>query len=66
MIGERGTGKQLCTAAIHQASKHAVAPFAPIDFTTIPLHLFESELFSVVSGQFTGGLKDSIRAAEQA
>jgi DNA-binding NtrC family response regulator len=53
VLGESGTGKELVARAIHYTSLRADKPFIPIDCTTIPPELMESELFGYEKGAFT-------------
>ncbi len=53
VLGESGTGKELVARAIHYTSLRADKPFIPIDCTTIPGELMESELFGYEKGAFT-------------
>jgi DNA-binding NtrC family response regulator len=52
--GETGTGKELFANAIHEISKRSVESFVPVDCSTIPESLFESEIFGYERGAFTG------------
>ncbi len=54
ILGESGTGKELVARAVHYSSLRADKPFFPIDCTTIPPELMESELFGYEKGAFTG------------
>jgi len=53
ILGESGTGKELVARALHYTSLRANSPFIPIDCTTIPPELMESELFGYEKGAFT-------------
>lgn len=51
--GETGTGKELFARAIHEISKRREEAFVPVDCSTIPETLFESEIFGYERGAFT-------------
>lgn len=65
--GETGTGKELFTQSIHQASSRSKEPFIAINCSAIPKELIESELFGYEAGAFTGASnKGKIGKFEQA
>lgn len=55
--GDNGTGKELFASAIHNASQRVRQPFVAINFSALPDHLLESELFGYEEGAFTGAKK---------
>lgn len=66
VLGESGTGKELIARAIHYTSLRSDSPFIPIDCTTIPTELMESELFGYKKGAFTCAYNDKIGLIEMA
>lgn len=53
ILGETGTGKELCARAVHHLSARRHSPFIPVDCGTLPDMLCENELFGHVRGAFT-------------
>jgi DNA-binding NtrC family response regulator len=58
IMGETGTGKGLIARAIHEQSRERDKPYQPIDCTTVPEGMVESELFGHVRGAFTGAISN--------
>lgn len=54
ILGETGTGKEVCARAIHRLSPRAAMPFVPVCGGAIPVDLIENELFGHDQEAFTG------------
>jgi transcriptional regulator with GAF, ATPase, and Fis domain len=66
ILGETGTGKELVTRALFDASPRHKAAFFKRNCAAIPENLIESELFGHVKGAFTGATNDRKGIFEQA
>lgn len=54
--GETGVGKEILAHSIHNFSQRRGETFLPINCASIPIELFESELFGFEKGAFTGAI----------
>ncbi|WP_243374067.1 sigma-54 dependent transcriptional regulator [Geotalea sp. SG265] len=66
LLGESGTGKDLLADIIHQTSRRSSKTFIKVNCAAIPESLFESELFGVDRGAFTGAERSRSGRIEEA
>lgn len=66
ITGDSGTGKELVARALHVQSARSAQQFIPIDCSTIPESIIESELFGHVKGSFTGAIRNKKGLVEEA
>jgi len=66
LTGENGTGKGLIAKEIHRRSHRAQRQMVTVDMSSIPVSLFESELFGHKKGAFTDARQDRIGRFESA
>ncbi len=66
ITGESGTGKELLAQGVHRAGPGPESPFIPVNVTSVPETLFESQFFGHTKGTFTGAEKDHTGYFEQA
>lgn len=66
LTGETGVGKDQLSRLIHAASPRHAGPFLPIDLSTLPETLWESEVFGHRKGAFTGASSDKVGLLESA
>jgi two-component system NtrC family response regulator len=59
LLGDSGTGKELCARSLHDLSPRASGRFIAINCAAIPENLLESELFGYERGAFTGAAKQT-------
>lgn len=66
LLGETGTGKELCARAIHYLSPRSSKAFVPINCGAVPVDLVENELFGHARGAFTGAASSRRGLIEEA
>jgi DNA-binding NtrC family response regulator len=66
ITGENGTGKGLIAREIHRRSNRAGEVMITVDMASIPVTLFESELFGHRKGAFTDARQDRVGRFETA
>lgn len=66
LLGPSGTGKDVLTKNLHQASTRRQAPFLSVNCSALTETLIESELFGHTRGSFTGAIADRKGAFEAA
>src|SRR3989338_539225 len=66
LLGDSGTGKELCARSLHGLSTLSKGRFVAINCAAIPENLLESELFGHEKGAFTGAVKQTLGKIELA
>ncbi len=66
LLGDSGTGKELCARALHGKNPSISGRFVAINCAAIPENLLESELFGYEKGAFTGAAKSTPGKIESA
>ena len=66
ILGETGTGKELCALAVHAHSVRGARPFVAVNCGALPDKLIQSELFGHEKGAFTGAHQRKIGRIEAA
>jgi len=66
ITGENGTGKGVIAKEIHQRSERLKDVMVTVDMSSIPVSLFESELFGHMKGAFTDAKQNRIGRFESA
>ena len=66
LLGETGTGKEIAARFLHEASRHAKAPFVAVNCAALAPELVDSALFGHEKGAFTGAAGRHLGFAETA
>lgn len=66
LTGETGTGKEVFSQAIHNASNRSKYNFIAVNCSAFSKELLENELFGHKAGAFTGAVKDAKGIFEEA
>lgn len=66
LLGETGTGKEVCAQALHRLSERREQPLVVLDGGAVPRTLIEAELFGHEAGAFTGAQRSRQGLLEQA
>ncbi len=66
VTGETGSGKEGVARALHSLSTRSAGPFRVFDCAVVARDLVQSALFGHVKGAFTGAVKDTTGALEDA
>lgn len=59
LLGDSGTGKEVCARALHVKNPSITGRFVAINCAAIPDNLLESELFGYEKGAYTGATKST-------
>lgn len=66
VLGETGTGKELCAQGVHYLSARAGHPWVAVNCGALPPDLVESELFGHMRGAFTHAHENRVGLVAQA
>lgn len=66
LLGETGTGKELCAREIHHNSMRKDRPYIKVSCAALPETLLESEMFGYEKGAFTGAYQRKLGRFELA
>jgi two-component system response regulator GlrR len=66
ILGDTGTGKEICAQAIHYLSARARRPWVAVNCGAIPTELIEAELFGHVKGAYTHAHNDRLGLVREA